>query len=478
MFDSVDPVHILLAVAVGAISLYSGGHALLNTRDSRSALVWLATCLAWPLLGPTVYWLFGRNRIVTKGRKLQRRFPQDPVGVRANQRSPEAPEGLPLNSAELIRVSENVTGRPLLEGNHVEALHCGEEAYPRMLAAIRSAKESVRLISYIFDNDKIGHEFCGALREATQRGVDVKVLLDGIGERHSLMRMSAVLEQAGVNAKRFLPPSLIPPSLHINLRNHRKILVVDGSVAFTGGMNISDRHFVDPPRRRRPVIDLHFAVKGPIVRQMEDVFLEDWAFVTGEDCDSTSSSPDPETGSTFCRAISDGPNEDIDKLKWILLGAISSAQTSIRIMTPYFIPNEELVSGLNAAALRGVRVEVVLPGELDIRPVGWAARNHLLSLLPFGVRVYRSPAPFVHTKLLIIDDHYMLIGSANLDPRSLRLNFEFNLELYGEECARSLIEHFETALESSEPITEQELANRSLLARLRDALAFLFSPYL
>ncbi len=478
MFDFVDPTHLVLAALVGALSIYSAGHALLHNQDSRSALVWLATCLAWPIVGPTVYWVFGINRIETKGRKLQDRFPKEAVGVREEHHVPSISEDLPNKWAKLIRVSENVTGRPLLGGNDVRALRCGEEAYPQMLAAIRSATVSVRLISYIFDNDKIGNEFCDALRDATHRGVDVKVLLDGIGERHSLLRMSAVLEQAGVNARRFLPPSLIPPSLHINLRNHRKILVVDGVLGFTGGMNISDRHFVAAPRKKRPVVDLHFAIKGPIVRQMEEVFLEDWSFVTDEDCAPTPAPANESAGMNHCRAISDGPNEDIGKLKWILLGAISSAQKSLRIMTPYFIPNEELVSAINAASLRGVRVEVILPGELDIQPVGWAARNHLLSLLPFGVRVFRSPPPFVHTKLLIIDDHYMMVGSANLDPRSLRLNFEFNLEIYGESCVQTLIEHFESVLEQAEPITAEELKGRKIWIRIRDAVAFLFSPYL
>ena len=478
MFETVDPIHLAVVLIVGAASLGSGVHALLNKSDSRSALIWIATCLAWPLIGPMVYWVFGRNRIQTKGRKLQERFPQEPVGVRELQLDPKPPPELPSNSAKLIRISENVTGRPLLSGNRVKPLHCAEEAYPEMLAAIRSAQKSVRMMSYIFDNDRTGAEFCEALREATQRGVDVKVILDGVGEHHSLRRMSVVLRRAGVNVERFLPPSLIPPALHINLRNHRKILVVDGALGFTGGMNISDRHYVQTPRRKRPVVDLHFKVQGPIVQQMEEVFLEDWGFVTGEETEAPTPAPPDTSGATFCRAISDGPNEDIDKLKWILLGAISSAQTSIRIMTPYFIPSEELTSALNAASLRGVRVEILLPSVLDIRPVGWAARNHLLSLLPFGVHISRAPAPFIHTKLLIIDEHYMLVGSANLDPRSLRLNFEFNLELYDEDCALSLTQHFDSTLALSTPITQEELENRSLPIRIRDSIAFLFSPYL
>ncbi len=468
---------IVFGVSAIALGLFSGGHALLNKREPRAALGWLVVCVGWPLLGPLAYWLFGKNRIQTRAKELSQRFPQPAVDVREAQRELSAIAGEPGEFVQLARIARAVTGRPLLGGNLVRPLRCAEEAFPEMIAAIRGARRSVRLASYIFDNDGAGREFADALAESAGRGVDVKVLLDGVGEFYSLPRIGSLLRKRGVDARRFLPPSLVPPSLNVNLRNHRKILVVDSEVAFTGGMNISDRHYVARPRRVRPVVDLHFRVEGPVVRQMEGVFLEDWTFVTGDVHVGPLGFP-PHVGALLCRAISDGPNEDIDKLKWIVLGAISTARESVRIMTPYFLPDLELTAVLNAAALRGVKVEILLPEKLDIPIIAWACSAHLPALLRFGVVIRWIPPPFVHTKLLIVDGHYSLIGSANLDPRSLRLNFEFNLEIYGGECSSKLVEHFEAACAGARTATEEDLAGRSLAKRLRDSAAALFSPYL
>src|SRR5690606_7743 len=252
----VQPLSAALTVAAAALGLVAAAHALLNKRRPQAAFAWIAVSLTLPFVGALLYYLFGINRVESRARLLR--------GTTA-AKAPLAPDAFPL-----------------VDGNRVEPLRNGEEAYPAMLAAIRGAEHSVRLSTYIFGTRGVGGEFIDALADARKRGVDVRVLLDGIGELYSWPRAGLELRRRGIRAARFLPPRLIPPALRINLRNHRKILVVDHAVAFTGGMNIDVRHLVADPARKRPVVDLHFRLAGPAVAHLEAVFASDWRFATGE----------------------------------------------------------------------------------------------------------------------------------------------------------------------------------------------------
>lgn len=205
--------------------------------------------------------------------------------------------------------------------------------------------------------------------------------------------------------------------------------------------------------------------------------MEDWLFVAGEALPLPSRFP-VSAGSSFCRVISDGPDEQMGKLYMILSGVISSAQHSIRIMTPYFLPPRGILTALQTAALRGVKVEIILPGKNDIRFVHWATRNMLWELLEYDAHIYYQPPPFAHTKLILVDDRYIQAGSANIDSRSLRLNFELNVEIYDQILAANLKDYFEELRGRCRKVTLKELDSRPLLKRLRDAFAWLFSSYL
>ncbi len=418
----------VLWILIGLFSLLSAGHALLHKRDPRAALGWIAICLGLPGIGAGLYWLLGVNRIRTLARDWQGggsdQFWQD-SGI-----SPPMAEAAPAAAAELRplrHLADAVTRRPLLPGNRIEILHNGEEAYPAMLRAIGEAQRSVFLSTYIFDADGTGGQFAAALKAAAARGLDVRVLVDALGERYSFPPARRLLHGSRVRVVRFLP-LLAEGGIHLNLRNHRKLLITDGSLGFTGGMNIGDRHLADGDNPRR-VIDLHFRVSGPVVGQMQQAFLEDWHFASREIV-RPDPPPAPLPGGGLCRGISVGPNEDFEKLTWILIGAIGSARRQVRIMTPYFIPDRALISAITAAALRGVQVEIILPEKNNLPYLAWATRSYLWEMLKYGTHVYFQPPPFVHSKILLTDDQYALVGSANLDPRSLRLNFEFNLEVY------------------------------------------------
>jgi cardiolipin synthase len=462
------------------VAVFAAGHALLSKRDARAAWGWIAVCWLFPFAGPLLYFFFGINRIRTHARRFAVDRSRREIGAAhahdVRNTPPEHPP-LPPWLEEVARTADVLTRRPLLGGNQVAALHNGEQAFPRMLEAIAAARETIWLASYLFDNDAVGGAFADALIAAHRRGVQVRVLLDDVGERYSLPRIGRRLKRGGVPFARFNPLRVLPPSLHINLRNHRKLLLIDHALAYTGGMNISARHRVADPRNRHPTIDLHFELRGAIVRQMGEVFADDWAFTTRERL--TLPEPWPCVGGApVCRVITDGPNEDLDQLNFVLQSAIGAARREILIMTPYFLPSAELIAALQAAALRGVRTVVLLPARNNLPYVDWAARHQLAVLLERGVRVRFQPGPFSHSKLLVVDGAYTMIGSANWDPRSLLLNFELNVEIYDGAFAEQMATHFAELWQRSDELLLRDALHPPFARRLRNALCWLFSPYL
>ncbi|MBA1149038.1 cardiolipin synthase [Ectothiorhodospiraceae bacterium WFHF3C12] len=466
----------LLAAALLLLAVSAALHALLTKREPRAAMGWIVVCLAFPAVGAAIYFLFGINRIRTRAQKLQ--APHAPPASSGLSAPPTASHGdVRPEFGQQAMISQAVSGVPLVPGNAVDILHNGEQAYPAMLAAIDGASERIFLSTYIFETNAMGRRFIEALADAQERGVDVRVLIDGVGEYYTLPRPSRLLRRENIPHARFLPPRLWPPTIFINLRNHRKLLCVDGQVAFTGGMNIGDRHMVERDDGATGVVDMHFRIAGPVVTQMESVFLEDWRFATGSDAPMPPPRAMP-AGNAVCRTIIDGPNEDIDKLPLILVGAIAAARRRVKIMSPYFLPPREMMAALQSAALRGVEVSVVLPARSNLPFVDWATRNLLWELLRWGVGIYYRPGPFAHTKLFVVDDHYAQVGSANLDTRSLRLNFELVTEVYDAAIARALAGHIDSVRAQSRPVTMQEIEQRPRLERFRDAVCWLFSPYL
>jgi cardiolipin synthase len=468
------------ALALGTVSLsvLCAGHALVWKRDSRAALGWIGACLSLPLLGPALYLIFGVNRVrrtalqwAAAGRRLTGK------GAFHAASSVALPAGSGTEHLAALRhLVDQVTHRVLMGGNRVTPLHGGEEAYPAMLEAIAGARHSVHLSTYIFDGDDTGWRFANALAAAAARGVEVRLLVDGLGEKSSRPSARRLLQRTAARIGRFLP---LHRGGYINLRNHRKILVADGLHGFTGGMNIGDRHLTGRTSARGPVIDVHFQVEGPVVADLQRVFLEDWFFATGDLHDDPRCFPAiPEAGGCAARAIDAGPDEELRELHWVILGALACARRKVQIMTPYFIPDPALTAAMGSAALRGVEVSLLLPSQTDLFFIHWATRSYLWELLPFGVRVRYQPPPFVHSKLLLVDDLWSLVGSANIDPRSLRLNFEFNLEIYDAATTGALARHFEESFARSRGVTMEEVDGRSLPERLRDGTAKLLSPYL
>ncbi|MBX2826354.1 MAG: PLDc N-terminal domain-containing protein [Gammaproteobacteria bacterium] len=467
----------LAGAAYIVVTLLTAMHAVLYQEREGSAIAWLGIIVLSPGFGLVLYWLFGINRIK---RRIRRELaPHAPAAIRTPQvdRQGDAP-GL-LNHPLLI-TSLAIHTDHYLSGNTIEPLLNGNQTYPAMLDAIADARESIFLSSYIFDYDRIGRRFIKALSKAHRRGVTVRVLIDGIGIGYSFSwtKTDRALRAVGISTARFLPTLSRRGTRFINLRNHRKILSIDGSNAFVGGINIRDNNMVETSTDAGSrVRDLHFRVTGPVIEQLNTVFIDDWLFARGEVLPPPDLRP-ATPGQTLCRVLPDGPDENYLKLQTTLTAAINAAVSSINIVTPYFLPGSIVIHSLKLAVIRGVRVSVIVPERSNIRLIDWAFRAELDGLLDAGICVYFSPPPFDHSKLLLIDDYWSLIGSSNWDTRSLKLNFEVNLECFDTDLNTRLQTVLNEKQIQARDAASTRQQHRSLPARLRNRLCRLFSAYL
>jgi len=468
----------LVAATSMLLSGFAAAHLVMYKKDTRAAIGWIGVVLMVPILGAVLYALFGINRLQRRAVNLRAGRPRGLVTSSVIAHSPSGARAPSAHLATLEKLVGKLTGRPLLGGNRVEQLIGGEQAYPQMLAAIDHAQRSVSLCSYIFDNDRAGQRFVEALAGAVRRGVEVRVLIDGIGARYSFPSIVGRLREAKVPVALFLPTLLPGRFAYANLRSHRKILVADGRIGFTGGLNIREGHDASL-HPRHPIQDHHFCLEGPVVGQMQEVFASDWAFAADELLQGEAWFPTlTEVGSALARGISAGPDGDLEKRRLTLEGALACAETSVTVMTPYFLPEGPLVAALNIAALRGVEVNILLPQANNLALVKWASTALLWQVLERGCRVWMTPPPFDHSKLMLVDRSWALFGSGNWDPRSLRLNFEFDVECYDCALAESLHDLVDRKLKKARQVTLQEVDARSIPVRLRDGVARLLTPYL
>lgn len=576
-----------IALVVHSVIVFTAiGHALLNKTSSRSTFGWIGFILYAPIVGVIGYWLFGVNRVRTRSKKLGEQAQLEksvllelyPEQADHTHSVDDTAEHFSKSEWSMLKIGRALTNVPLSPNNRVLPLHNGEEAYPVMLDAIRRAKVSVWMTTYIFETNAKGLEFIDALVAAKDRGVDVRVIIDGVGEFYALPLAGTRLRRAGVRVARFLPPKLIPPQVFVNLRNHRKLLVVDGLTAFSGGMNIGGRHMAADPDNKNPVHDVHFLFRGPLVYDFARLFLDDWVYSNRHDRREEVPLPDKErvrflqeqrtlrrrkqgpqsadtgavevsyprhisasagamerlvpgaverppttesgmfdlppdersatakeVGATlvqmrramrskepeailalqenedadaWCRLIKDGPDERLNKLETLLSSVIACAQKRVLIVSPYFLPTTSIKSALVTARLRGVDVTIVVPEETNEPIVHAAMFRSVGDIIEQGVKIWMQPPPFAHSKIVIIDDSYTLLGSANIDPRSLRLNFELGVEVMDPALVTRLMQYYEPIIDASKELTTQVLNDRPFYRKLFGSIAWLFSPYL
>ena len=473
--------HITLALSI-VIGVGAAIHAAMTKEDVRAATGWVGVILLSPILGAFIYLVIGINRVRRAAIVRRRRR----AGAEAGGRGPDAQAAdvVPASApqfASLQRVGDRISPFVVTPGNDLVLLQGGDETYPAMLAAIRGAQSSIALQSYIFDNDPVGREIAEALIEARGRGVEVRVLIDAIGARYSRPPIIPLLRAGGVTTARFMSNIIGLKLPYANLRSHRKLLIVDGETAFTGGMNIRAA-FTSAHADGKPARDTHARIRGPLLQALHAAFVQDWRFTTGERLSGRAwQVPAPPPGSpksVLARTILSGPDHDLGSNHSLVMGAIAVAQESIRICSPYFLPDQILIGALAVAARRGIAVDIVIPDANNLTLVDYAMTAQLDQLLAPGCRIWRATGPFDHSKLMAVDGAWALIGSSNLDPRSLRLNFELDVEIYDRGIAGEIDAGIRRRIASARAETLATLRARPLLKRIRNRAVWLASPYL
>ncbi|MGD9611976.1 MAG: cardiolipin synthase [Kiritimatiellia bacterium] len=470
-------------------------HALRHRRRADSTLLWLFVTWSLPVVGAVLYAAFGVDRVPRERwqRGVQRRVRMD--GARDAATDDVLPEAYwrsmgraavtPADewTRELDRpLAAMLENYPLLGGNRITPLLTGDEAFPKMLDAIREARHHVNLQSFIIGNDAVGREFMAALAAKAREGVRVRVLYDRFGSSHALWgglfrkyRKTPNLTIAG-----WTQSNLFRKQLHFNLRNHRKALIVDGRIGFMGGVNLNEysRSAAGQPAIR----DYHFRLLGPVVQELQYSFLRDWHVMTEEDPERLLSAEHfrrlPEEGPAQARVINSGPSSDLRVAVDVFFNAVNEAREQVLIITPYFLPSEDLLRALRIAALRGVRVQLVVPEKSNHWYTTWAGRGTYEDLLESGVRIYERPPPFMHAKAMVVDDRLAIVGSANWDIRSLYSNYETLLTAYEPDFAATLKRMMSEDLLASREVEWPAFKNRPVYQRYLENACGLLAPLL
>lgn len=467
-----------LAAAIAA------SHAALTKVDVRAAIGWVGVILLSPVLGSLLYLAAGINRIRRESLTSDRRAAEQALPPEICPIAPEhvVSERFGRRFAAQRHLGDRLTPLPLTSSNHIELLDTGDIAYHAMLTAIHHARHWILMESYIFDHDRIGLRFAEALAEAQARGVAVRVLVDAVGARYSSPGITKAFRAKNILHALFNGRHIVGLRLpYANLRTHRKVLIVDGEVAFAGGLNIREgysENLYGPSFSH----DTHFRITGPVVAELFTIAAADWTFATQERLTGDAwALPQANTrpgAPGLMRAVASGPDDSLETSHRLLMGAISVARRSIRIMSPYFLPDRELISALATAARRGVEVDIVVPGQNNLHFVERAMWAQFDQVLAPGCRVWRAQGAFNHSKLLCIDNTWSLVGSSNMDPRSLRLNFEVDLEVFDQAFAGRINARIQSAINTALPVTRESLKAQPLLRRLADRVVWLASPYL
>jgi cardiolipin synthase len=474
--------HILAAISLitGTVAIV---HVAMTKEDVRAATGWVGVIILSPILGAFVYMIAGINRIrhvALATRRGARRSLLSASDTHVLARDDIA-ELYGRQYMALNRLGDTITRFFMTTGNTIELLETGDEAYGEMCKAIDAAEKSIIVESYIFDHDRIGLRIAEKLVKAHERGVMVRVLIDAVGARYSTPSITSYFENAGVPVDVF--NGIIIKGLRLpyaNLRTHRKIIVVDGVLAFTGGMNIREA-FTAEFSGENASHDTHFKLTGPVVSDLQTVSIEDWHFASGEKPEFPKPDhiyPDEPATPRYIRVVSSGPDAGLETNHKMLLGALSIAQSHVRIMSPYFLPDRELISAMVTSARRGVRIDVFIPRDNNLRLVDRAMTAQFDQMLKYGCHIWRVGGAFNHSKLMTIDGAWSYVGTSNLDPRSLRLNFEVDLEILDWDFAAEIERRVEVAMSSAEEVTLESWRERPFYKRILEKVIWLGSPYL
>jgi len=433
-----------------------------RSKSPNATLAWLWALLLFPGVGAILFLLIGNDRLQRKRLALVSALTQDLAGTSAAARSgTEATFGMP----EL----EHVTRFPATSGNAVDVLDEGTSFFPVLMSTIAEAQQHLHVLFYHWKDDRAGSDVLDVLVAAAQRGVKVRVVIDEIGSLSLRRSYFNRLIDAGGEFSFFGTFAPLQGRFHLNLRNHRKLLVADGKIALIGGMNVADTYWrcVKSP----PYNDLALCLRGRVAVQLNEVFAQDWYFATGQELKDSALYPAAESvGDVRAQVVPGAPDNGLHEVQLATLALLHRARKTVRLMTPYFVPEYPMIAALQLAAMRGVDVAILVPAECDHFYLTHVMRSHYLDLLPYGVRILEYHPRMLHAKSITVDGQYLMSGSANLDPRSLRLNFELNVLLDSPEATRIVDTLFEQGAAYAHAVTIEAHQRRPLRDKIAEAL--------
>jgi cardiolipin synthase len=477
-------VYVIIAAATCA-------HIIYNTSSTAKTLAYMLLTIFIPIVGIIVYFSLGINY---RKRELYSKKLIDDDNVWQTIKQDIHAYSLDTYNHSEDRVRPNLhlaqylanEMSPLTSGNAARLLVNGEEKFPAVLEALKAAKEYIHIEYYIYENDTIGQMIEQILIQKSKEGVTVRFIYDDFGSKGIRKNIARRLRDAGIEAYPFYKIKLIALANHLNYRDHRKIIVIDGKKAFVGGINISNRYVNDPSYPAKDKVfwrDTHLMIDGPGIYHLQYIFICDWNFSSGKKLGNIRSyfplfPKESLPGNKIIQIAASGPDSLHPTILYSLLYAIYQAQEEILITTPYFIPEQSIMEAIVVAALGGVHVQLLVPGKSDSKLVGLAAASYYEDLLAAGVKIYSYQKGFVHAKTMVVDKKLAIVGTANMDYRSFDLNFEVNAIVYDAAFAKSLAEVFEADTKDAELLDKMNWSNRAFHIKFSERVARLLSPLL
>ncbi|MGB3344205.1 MAG: cardiolipin synthase [Aequorivita sp.] len=474
----------LIIYFIVAIALM--GRLLLYGMRPTKTLAWLLAIFTIPIGGMLFYFIMGRNRRKRKFYKLKKTKEISQYLAKVNEYYDSVGKTdqtlLPAPIRDQIKLVKLLTKSSKFlptTGNDLRVLKNGPITFNAIFPAMEKARYYINIQYYIFEDGKLAQQFLAILQQKAKEGVKVRFIYDHFGSRLLSRRYIKQLKKAGIEVYSFLPMRFGRLISSINYRNHRKIVIVDGAVAFTGGINVSDK-YIDGHSVLGIWHDTHLQLTGPIVNSLQAVFAMDWSFASGND-DVFSADyflKKTEVGTSIAQTVASGPDSDFSSIQQLYFSIVNKAEKYVYIINPYIIPGESLLDALQVAALSGVDVRLLLSSNSDSHLVKWTVRSYFEDFLKAGVKIYLYPTVFLHSKVILSDDAITSIGTANLDIRSFEENYEVNVLIYDKRITADLKQDFLRDCKISHQINYQDYLKRSKVTRLKEGIAKVFSPVL
>ncbi|MFI3314524.1 MAG: cardiolipin synthase [Rikenellaceae bacterium] len=460
-----------------------------DKRDPVKSISWILVVIFLPYIGSFLYLTFGQNyrkkRLFSRKSSIDFQHTESLISKQLFQiNSPNFKSDTDESShleRDISTLLLNINKSPLFVNSKVDVLESGESWFAVLKSDLKEARSSIHIESYIIKDDVIGNEIIDIISEKAQEGVEVRVIYDAVGSWNLSRKYVNSIRKRGVDIRPFMPVVFPLFTSKANHRNHRKIIVIDGKIGYTGGMNIADKYIHGLPHLGA-WRDIHLRIEGKNVYTLQRIFMADWGFVSK--CRLSINSKyfpridEPIEGGVALQVASSGPDSDWASIMHAFFGAITKATESIYISTPYFLPNQSILTALKVAAQSGIDVKLIIPGRSDTKLVFWATRSYITELLNAGIKVFFYNKGFIHSKLIIIDGKVSSVGSANMDIRSFEDNFEVTAFIYNSQVSRELSEVFEVDLRNSRKINLRWWLHRSLLYRSYEATSRLLAPLL